>query len=390
MRFYNVEMKGKFKLDKLTSLPLHNTSDEGRIMYYNDSLYYTDSTSQTQILSSGSGSVACATCADNATCADEATDANCLGSQVPAYYLCADNATGTLPVAHGGTGGADAGTARTNLGLTGNSNTTHYHDGRYYTETESDNRYAQLTATNTWSGTNCWTSGGAFYADQIFYDDARFCSSSSWGAYIKPSNVNAGGLCVDVCNGFGICIENHDSSDDGLSVEAWGGATAICAYGYCGTALSARTAYCTHAIVGCATGPASTVAVYGLTSFGYSVAGNTAYANLSSKSLKHLHPVCLSNCVRETPLQVYRYYWEDSNYKGFNESIGPTAEDFNNTFNVDHSHSYDNYENLWTVDGAALGLSIENLQEMDKVKDIIVKMYSCIQKLEGEIESLKQ
>jgi hypothetical protein len=124
--------------------------------------------------------------------------------------------------------------------------------------------------------------------------------------------------------------------------------------------------------------------VSGYSNSSYAVVGNTAYYNYSSKYIKHFENVCLSSCIKERPLSVYKYYWEDTNNHGFNQSIGPLAEDFNATFNIDNKSDKEDYEGVWTVDGVAFGLALENLKEIDKLKDIVVELYSCIQKLENK------
>ena len=85
----------------------------------------------------------------------------------------------------GGSSGLTASTGRTSLGLTGNSNTTHYHDGRYYTESELDagqldnryyteseltngqldGRYYTETETNNLLGAKAALSGATFTGD---------------------------------------------------------------------------------------------------------------------------------------------------------------------------------------------------------------------------------
>lgn len=48
---------------------------------------------------------------------------------------------------------ANVSTARSNLGLTGNSNTTHYHDSRYYTKSQIDSAgYFSKMATGRYTG----------------------------------------------------------------------------------------------------------------------------------------------------------------------------------------------------------------------------------------------
>jgi len=57
------------------------------------------------------------------------------GSAAAATWVAADRLR-VLPIANGGTGGNTVETARQNLGLTGDSVTSHYHDGRYYKKAE--------------------------------------------------------------------------------------------------------------------------------------------------------------------------------------------------------------------------------------------------------------
>jgi hypothetical protein len=55
MRYYDIEMKGRLILEKTTSIPIYNPGDEGRIFYYDNQLYYSDSTAQTIVGSGGGG-----------------------------------------------------------------------------------------------------------------------------------------------------------------------------------------------------------------------------------------------------------------------------------------------------------------------------------------------
>jgi hypothetical protein len=138
-----------------------------------------------------------------------------------------------------------------------------------------------------------------------------------------------------------------------------------------------------HGIISCTN--TSCYGVWGISAGGAGVAGNTAYCNTSSRYLKHLQDVCLTSCIQDRPLKVYKYYWEDANNKGFNLTVGPMAEDFNHTFRLTNDINGDDYEGLWSVEGVALGLAIENVQEIDTLKEIVTKLYSCIQKLEGGV-----
>lgn len=373
MRFYNIEMKGKLILEKPSSVPPYNPADEGRIFYYNDTLYYSDSTANTVLSTTGGGA------ASGNAAKLEGNDGN--------FYLCRDNHTGILPIEYGGTGATDSTGAIANLGL--------------------DSFYGGLNEENTWSqdqnygARDLWFLTGN-YCSRLNYRCLMMWETSSGacttihagsGMWIRASNnryacLSAGGghiyyiscssgspgcgiftVYTDRC--FGVChhapvatiLVNNRPNGAGTGVE-------VCNCGCCNAIwarnCSSYASICAEALGG-----------------GFAVSGNTAYQNTSSSNLKHLDHVCLSNCVRKQPLDIYKYYWEDTNNAGFNTSIGPTAEGFDKTFNIDNSKNGEDYSSVWSVDGVALGLSIENLKEIDKLKKIVVALYSCIQKLEG-------
>jgi len=386
MRFYNIEMKGKLFLQKRTSLPAHNPGEEGRLFYYNDAVYASTSTDNVKVLSENN--------IDELTCCISACgsiNAAQLNGQAGSYYTDMNNATGgVLGVEYGGTGATDSTGFITNFGL--------------------DDRYGRLEAdNNNWEGTQCFyrdSPGTQWHCATLSTDDLRFryCSClyntyyctcismfgmRTFGIWNKQSCLvpGQGGIYYMSCSsgtpGCGIftvytdrcylgcdhapvatILINNRPNGAGVGLE-------VCNCGCC-SAIWARN---------CSSCPTIFAEALG---GGFAVAGNTAYQNTSSQHLKHLECTCLSNCVRKQPLSIYRYYWEDSNNKGFNMTIGPTAEDFHRTFNLDNSNNGEEYDSIWSLDGAALGLSIENLKEIDKLKKIIIQLYSCIQKLEGE------
>ena len=396
MRFYNVEMKGKFKLDPQTSLPPHDPNDEGRLMYYNGTLYYTDSTAQTVISTTGGGAASgnAALLEGNSggyyLCRDNHTgcnDADLLNGQLPSYYNDMANATGVLAVENGGTGATDSTGFVANMQL--------------------DTCYGRLGADNIWSGSQCWYQDYPGYWWQctnlslnclfMYYCNcsSAYCSCtristggiSMRGIYNQTACIGAGGMSVyyNSCStgspGCGIVTVYTDRCCCNAAFAAAllvnnrpdgaGAGLEVCNCAEC-HAVWARSCAATNSSI-CAE------ALGG----GSAVSGNTAYANTSSQYLKHLECACLSDCVRKNPLSIYKYYWEDANNAGFNMTIGPTAEDFHKTFNLDNSQTGEEYDAVWSLDGAALGLAVENLKEIDTLKKIVVQLYSCIQKLEG-------
>lgn len=395
-------MKGKFKLDPQSSLPPFDPADEGRLMYYNGTLYYTDSTAQTVISTTGGGAAS-----GNAANLEGqpgsyylsrsnhtgTNDADLLEGQAGSYYNDLGNATGVLAIENGGTGATDSTGFVANMDL--------------------DSCYGRLeAAVNNWSGFHCWSKdnpGLSCYNMMVGGDWARclrmwgcncssgdlYCTTIITGGGIRTRGVYGQSGCIIPGHGsiyymscgsgtpgcgiftvytnrcYGVCthcytaavLVNNSPTGAGVGVE-------VCNCGCC-SAIWARTCSSCPGVYSQALGG------------GFAVSGNTAYQNTSSQYLKHLECACLSDCVRKQPLSIYKYYWEDSNSKGFNMTIGPTAEDFHKTFNLDNSNDGEGYDSVWSLDGAALGLSVENLKEIDKLKKIVVKLYSCIQKLEG-------
>lgn len=253
----------------------------------------------------------------------------------------------------------------------------------------SDMRYGSLLCSNTWDGAQTVELTGG----------ERF--------YINDSQPNASCSSLVVCRGSvgytaaGCAVEVRTSHGDGI-YSCSECCIAIKAFSVLGPAVHAITS-CDHGVFGCSvncygvygssrnsiggyfyTDAPFAAALRACTTGAFSVIGNTNYLCSSSKYIKYFENVCLSNCVREKPLSVYKYYWEDSNSKAFMQNIGPVAEDFDATFNVNNYPDKEEYEGLWTVDGAALGLSLENLKEIDKLKQIVVELYSCIKKLEAK------
>jgi hypothetical protein len=376
MRFYNVEMKGRLVLPKLSSVPVHSPEDEGKIFYSCGALYYSDSTAQISISTTGGGAATGNAAfldgqpASYYLCRDNQTGCNCadlLDGQPGSYYTCADNITGTytfdatnvigaIQIQNGGTEATTASGARSNLNVPGLcDNNTYYgcnticgcqvHEGR----TRFNGAGASVTI---WGCENT-------NAPLMVYNSAT--TTCNYVTYFQ--NTGCGnGIYSTSPHGLGFYSIRSATSNNAIYIQSW--ATT----GNGGIYVFERQ---------------TDRGIYAYACGSYAVGGNTAYCVTSSKHLKQLHDICLTKCVREKPLKVYKYYWDDANNRAYNQSIGPTAEDFNNTFNVDHSRDNDEYDGLWTVDGAALGIGIENIKEIDKLKSIVVKLYACIQKLEG-------
>lgn len=287
----------------------------------------------------------------------------------------------------GGATNLNAVTARTSLGLTGDVSTHHH-----------DSMYPILSGVNTWTNRNSFTYGGtcpAIYACNNGAGPAA-CFQQTSQPYPAVIALSTSGCSIYTCTSTGEAIRAI-ASGGGRAVYACAGSSNNAVYGYSfsGSAIYGyvNSGFGTNVagavgISGNSSGvygqSSGCFGVYGCSTSGAAVGGNTAYCNTSSKFLKHLEDVCISECLRKRPMRVQKYYWEDSNYTGFNQTIGPVAEDFNETFRLDHSSDGDGYDGVWSVDGVALGLGIENLNEIDRLKRVVVELHSCIKKLENK------
>lgn len=229
---------------------------------------------------------------------------------------------------------------------------------------------------------------GYFTASQGY----AICAVASSNVGIYASAVcNAGIFCAS--NNYAICAEAssntaiYASAANTAIYACSAGNTAIraCAssnYGLIGCAISCygtfSCAVSCLAIVGKSAGWAvcgcATSTTLSTTGEGYPVSGNGVYWNTSDKHLKYLQNVCVTQCLKDRPLTVYKYIWSDQNQTGWDEFISPTAQDLQNTFRLTERD-----DGMFTTDGIALGLGIELMKDKaDKTE---------LQKL---IETLKQ
>jgi hypothetical protein len=109
----------------------------------------------------------------------------------------------------------------------------------------------------------------------------------------------------------------------------------------------------------------SSYGVYGESASGISVGGNTAYNTASDKFIKiNKHEIEILSILRDSKIDVKKWNYEDSNYSGFNEFVGPTAQDIKFAFDLTFEDDI-----IYSVDGIALGGVIELMHELDKLKE---------------------
>ena len=182
-------------------------------------------------------------------------------------------------------------------------------------------------------------------------------STCRYGVY-GQANCNFGvfgqSSCIGICGVANSCIADPTTS---VCYGCYGVMGIAGCYGVYGCASS-----CVGQTCGC-------YGVYGHADESFAVAGNTAYCQVSNKYLKYKENICLTDCIKQNPIKVYKYLWEDTNIKSFNYSVSPLAQDFSDTFKLT---DYD--DGISGLDGVAFGLAVELLERIELLENRIKQL----------------
>jgi hypothetical protein len=403
MDFYDINCLGKIRIERLSSLPAWNTDDEGRIVYLSSteelffgdgnawviidpSVAYTKAEADARFLRKDSPGVVEDVYGCKTFCSGLITNnlSSCYSSTGDAVHICQSNTT-------------------TGQGL--------------YIRTNACCSPAVVIKKSGGVG-ECELiriCGCTPYAvpvlrvrnysnvvNSIGMDVYNCCGSSIW----STSHYSQAVIGISCGTQAAIHAQNCDGTGPGL--HAFANNSSLCSTAYCCRALvvcgicgygivSHAPTIAIHgrstvgvAIIGCTCSNSGGIygvttcqcATVGVATVSRPVAGNGAYYSFSSRHIKHLCNVCVTECLRKRPLKIYKYTHDDSNMIGFDEFIGPTAEDFHKTFELDHDDFGNDYLGLSGVDGTALALSIENMDKIDILKVVLKRVLKRLKKLE--------
>jgi len=155
----------------------------------------------------------------------------------------------------------------------------------------------------------------------------------------------------------------YATTDANIAVNA----CAAVSYGVCARAM------CCFGVFGYA---CSCYGVCGQAYFAYPVGGNGAYYNASTRALKtSFESVEVLTALR--CLCIQKWTWNDANMRGFDEFIGPVAEDVQAAFRLTF-----NNDGVYQLDGIALKAA----QELDLC---ITAQNACISSLESRLANIE-
>ena len=201
------------------------------------------------------------------------------------------------------------------------------------------------------------------------YGSSVCCNCNGAGVY--GVGCNSRGVCGYGAGSFGVGV--YGLTDNNFGVY---GKASNC-YGVYGCAVDNFGVYGKASCYGVYGEASSCYGVYGCAGSARPVAGNGAYCSTSSKYMKYKERVCISECLKQNPLTVYKYIWEDTNQNGWDTFIGPLAQDVYNTFKLTPED-----DGLFTVDGIALGLAIELMTRIENLEDMKIQLEKRIKILE--------